>query len=312
MPDSVSGQNTKYSIGVDIGGSHISACIYEHTTSRLIKETLVNREVDTTLCKEEIIENWVMAISECQNKLKVDISGVAIAMPGPFDYYNGICLIKGVKKLQALYNVNIRRILAQPLQFLPSRIRFINDATAFSIAEVRIGQASKYKRAVALTLGTGLGSAFMIDGKPIIQDKSVPEGGFLYNKYYGDEIADDLFSTRGIIKQYKSLSNKEIPNVKALCDLLDEDPCAKQTFSEFGENLGAFLLPYLLEFSAEVLILGGNIAKAFPYFGPRLTNRLPKMKVYVSEFGEEATIIGCAMLNDDAYYNAIKPTIKLM
>ncbi|UGU17211.1 ROK family protein [Sinomicrobium kalidii] len=301
-----------FSIGVDIGGSHITACMYEHAASRLNRETLVYRKVDTGAGKAEIIGHWVRAVSECLDKGNTAIRGIGIAIPGPFDYYNGISLIEGVGKLQALYGVSIRLELAEKLQMAPSQIRFINDATAFSIAETMIGRASGYRRTVAITLGTGLGSSFLIGGKPVIRDKMVPEGGFLYNKYYGNEIADNVFSARGIINLYKTLSGKETPNVRTLYEQVNKDPYARQTFTEFGKNLGEFLLPYLSGFSAGVLVLGGNIARAFPHFGPALTDRLPETEVYVSEFGEEAAIIGSALLIDDTYYNAVKPTIKLM
>ena len=46
-----------------------------------------------------------------------------------------------------------------------------------------VGMKPKYKKAIAITLGTGLGSSFLLNGKPIIKDKQVPEGGFLYNQY---------------------------------------------------------------------------------------------------------------------------------
>jgi len=191
-----------FSIGVDIGGSHISVCAFDHQRKSLIKETLSYKKIDPHGTKNEILEGWVNAIKEAIEKLENPIEGIGFAMPGPFDYYNGISKITDVEKLQSLYDVNIRLELAERLQVRPSHVRFINDASAFSIAEALTGPASYYKRIVAITLGTGLGASFIIDGKPIIKDKRVPDGGFLYNQYYQNTLADELFSTRGIIKAY--------------------------------------------------------------------------------------------------------------
>lgn len=301
-----------YSIGVDIGGSHITACVYNHATHKLQQETLVHNKVDPHSSRDEIIKNWVRTLAACRDKLDAEIRGVGIAMPGPFDYYNGISLIRELGKLQALYRVNIREELAGKLRIAPHQIRFINDATAFSIAEAIVGRASSYHRTVAITLGTGFGSSFVVGGKPVIQDKDVPQGGFLYNQYYGNRLADDVFSTRGIIDRYQTLSGKEASNVKALCERIPEDYHAQQTFETFGASLGEFLKPYLSGFSAEVLVLGGNIAKAFPYFGAALTQQLAGTEVYISEFGEEAAMIGGALLVEDTYYSSIGPTIRLM
>jgi glucokinase len=303
---------TKYSIGVDIGGSHITAGVYEHSKREIHKGSLVYRKIDSQGSKEEIINGWVDALEECRNTMEVEINGIGIAMPGPFDYYNGISLIKDVDKLNSLYNVNIRLELAEKLQIQPSNIRFINDATAFSIAEARVGCARQYHRVVAITLGTGIGASFLIDGKPIIRDRSVPAGGFLYNQYYHNEMADDIFSSRGILGRYKSISGREIENVRAICDRVNEDTSARKALVQFGDELGDFLKPYLNEFNAEILVLGGNISKAYPYFGEALTVNLRNIEVKVSDLGEQAAIIGSAMLVDNSYYSTIKSTLKFM
>ena len=305
-------EKTMYSIGVDIGGSHITACIYDHGNRKILKESLIYRKIDSKGSKEEILEGWVNTLDECRNTMEVEINGIGIAMPGPFDYYNGISLIKDVDKLHALYQVNIRLELAEKLRIQTSNIRFINDATAFSIAEARVGCAKYYQRVVAVTLGTGLGASFLIDGKPIIRDKSVPEGGFLYNQYYHNEMADDIFSTRGILGRYKNFSGRDIENVRAICERVDTDKHARRSLTEFGKELGDFLKPYLSEFNAEILVLGGNIAKAFPHFGNALIANLPDVEVQVSELGEQAAITGSALLIDNSYYSSIKSTLKLM
>lgn len=301
-----------YSIGVDIGGSHIAACVYNHATRALQRETLVYRKVNTASSREEIIGEWTAAITACRGKAAVDIHGIGIAMPGPFDYFEGICLIREVGKLEDLYGVNIRMALAANLEVEPSCIRFINDATAFSIAEAMSGRASAYRRTVAITLGTGLGSSFLVDGKPVIKGGNVPDGGFLYNQRYENGLADDAFSTRGIKARYHALSGKEVADVKTLCEIVSCDKNAQRTLETFGATLGRFLHPYLYSFSAEVLVIGGNIAKAFHCFGPALTQALPDMEVYVSQYGEEAAMIGGALLMDDVYYHSITDTIRLM
>jgi glucokinase len=301
-----------YSIGVDIGGSHITASIYDHIQNKIHQESFVYRKIDSHGTKNEIINGWIKALEDCRNTMDVEVNGIGIAMPGPFDYFNGISFIKNVDKLSSLYQVNIRIELAERLGFDPANIRFINDATAFSIAEARVGGAKSYSRVVAVTLGTGLGASFLRDGKPIIKDKRVPDGGFLYNQYYKNEMADEVFSSRGILKRYKSLSGKNIKDVRTLCELAEEDQAAKKTMRIFGEELGDFLKSYVTDFNAEILMLGGNITKAFPYFGDALLKQLPEIKVKVSDLGEKAAIIGSALLAEDSYYRTIKPTLKLM
>lgn len=302
-----------YSIGVDIGGSHITSCVYNHGTKKLEQQTLTYQKVNPHGNKREIIDGWVTALEKSIHTLGKDVNGIGMAMPGPFDYYNGISKIADVDKLQSLYDVNLRLELAERLNIPPSHIRFINDAAAFSIAEALIGPASEYKKVVAITLGTGLGASFLINGRPIMKDKKVPESGYLYNQYYQNTLADELFSTRGIINAYAKKTGKNINNVKALCAEAETDDSAKKVFEDFGNRLGDFVLPFLKEFGAEALVLGGNISKAFDLFGPSLREQLHEIpKIYVSEFGEEAAMIGSALLLDEEYYSDIMEDLKLM
>jgi glucokinase len=93
---------------------------------------------------------------------------------------------------------------------------------------------------------------------------------------------------------------------------VNKDNSARQTLVQFGDELGDFLKPYLKEFNAEILVLGGNISKAYPYFGEALTAKFPGIEVKVSDLGEQAAIIGSAMLVNNSYYSTIKSTLKFM
>lgn len=301
-----------YSIGVDIGGSHIASCMFEHANKKLNRTTLGYTKVDTKASKEEIIRSWVSTITKSIKLADRPIEGIGIAMPGPFNYSEGISLISDVDKLDALFRINIREELASELGIEASKIRFINDASAFSIAEAMVGKASPFQRVVAITLGTGFGSSFVISGQPIIKADNVPEGGFLYNKLYLGDVADDVFSTRGLINHYKEKTGKMVPNVRELCERAENDESAAETFNWFGRELGKFLQPYLSSFGAEILVIGGNISKASAYFNPSLTKEIPGVETYISDLGEEAAMIGGALLLQDEFYNQLLPTLKLM
>ncbi|MFP9097972.1 ROK family protein [Flavobacterium sp. RHBU_24] len=302
-----------YSIGVDIGGSHITSGMFEHSNKKIIPDSLAYSKVNAHAPKDEILDAWSDVISKSISKKNVlEIQGIGIAMPGPFDYYNGISKMQNVDKLDALFGVNVRNELAARLAIDSSKIRFINDATAFSVAETQIGKASLYSRAVAITLGTGFGSSFVVDGQPVLSGELLPKGGFLYNQLYNNQFADDVFSTRGILNYYTALSSKSVQNVQVLCSLINDDPYVQPVFDWLGKELGKFLLPYLKKFNAEVLVIGGNISKAYSFFGPSVSKALPDIEIYVSNFGEEAAIIGSALLLDDAYYQELLPTLKVM
>lgn len=301
-----------YSIGIDIGGSHITCGMYGHSNKQILNESLVNHKVNTHGSKTEIINEWVSAINETIAKAKVPYEGIGFAMPGPFDYYNGISLIKGVNKLDSLFGVSIREELSIKFKIDSKKIRFINDASAFSVAEALIGKASEYKRVVAITLGTGFGSSFLVEAQPIVDGDLVPEGGFLYDKYYKGKLADDVFSTRGLVDMYKNKSGNIVKNVKELCDLINIEEQASEVLEVFGSELGNYIKPYLEKFGTDVLVIGGNISKAYPYFSKSIKEVISDTEIYVSNLGEKAAVFGGALLLDDEYYAKLEDTLKKM
>ncbi|KEO71867.1 ROK family protein [Anditalea andensis] len=297
-----------YSIGVDIGGSHISCGMYEHSNKVFLKHSKISLPVNNKGSLKEIIGIWGSAISKTINASGVPFEGIGVAVPGPFDYANGISLINGVDKYESLMNVNVRDELASYLNIPPAAIRFINDAAAFATAEAAVGKASEYKRMVGLTLGTGLGSSFCLDGKAVEKGPDVPKGGYLFDKKHGDQLSDDLFSTRGIINHFKKISGRDVATVLDLCQLIPVDEDAHKTMRWFGQELGVFLSPHLKKFEAEVVVLGGNIAKAFQFFHDDLSYHLPNIPIFYSDYGEEAAMMGAALLyegsGDGSYITA--------
>lgn len=299
-------------VGVDIGGSHIVACLYDSVPQGLLLESRRSYDVDPNWEADKILDTWAAAISSAISYTQHNVSGVGIAIPGPFDYYEGISLITGVNKFESLYGMNIKNELAIRLCMDVSQIRFINDASAFAIAVSTIGKAKHYDRCLAITLGTGLGASFIINRKPVFSDALVPTGGFLYNQLVDGVMADELFSTRGLLHLYHIVSGRRAANVLEIYETAKDDFQAREAFELFGRELGRFLAPYIIKFGAEVLVLGGNISNAFEYFKDQLIDELPIADVYLSGLMDHAALIGGALLVDDEYYGELSDLIKEM
>lgn len=299
-------------VGVDIGGSHIAACLYDSIGQQLILDSRSTYPVDPNWEAGRILDTWSAAISNTISCAQNKVAGVGIAIPGPFEYYEGISRITGVNKYECLYGMNIKGELAARLGMPVSQVRFINDASAFAIAVSTIGKAKSFDRCVAITLGTGLGASFIIDRKPVFSDSQVPEGGFLYNQLVDGVMADDLFSTRGLLHLYHLVSGQRATNALEIYQLAKSNSTARETFGLFGKELGKFLSPFLEKFGAEVLVLGGSISNAFEFFKVPLMDELPIKNVYLSALMDHAALIGGALLVDDEYYGELSDLIKEM
>ncbi|WP_442589338.1 ROK family protein [Pedobacter sp. AW31-3R] len=274
-------------IGVDIGGSHITAAHIDSADFKIVKSSLIRTRVASTEGPEVIFKDWVAALAPLIVREGEEVTRIGIAMPGPFDYEKGISLMKGMKKYDSLYGMNVKEILAERLQIPADHILFRNDAEAFLHGELASGAVAGEKRAVGVTLGTGLGSASNCQGTTVDADRA-----FLPFK---DSIAEEYISTRWFSNRYKELTGKEIKNVEALL-ASDDQTIIDALFEEFGINLASFLNTFIAEEHPEVVVIGGNIAKTWDHFIPVVLKHLEDKKVVLkqSAMWEDAALVGAA------------------
>lgn len=306
----------KYAIGADIGGSHISSVLVDMETGRIIPESLAEQKVNNQASADEILNDWAIALRKTMNSVPIDeLSGIGFAMPGPFDYKTGVALMKNVAKYDSLYGINVGNEMKKLLQ-LPAEMpfRYLNDALSFAVGECWTGKATGYNNVVAITLGTGFGSAFLTNGVPVIEGDRVPKMGYVYHIPYENGIADDYFSTRWFIKEYFLRSGIQVSGVKEIADRVNQDPIARQIFEHFGTAIGNFLAPLLSKFGAECLVIGGNISGAYPLFGPSfetaLANQNVNVKTVISELMESAAMAGSSRLLDDRFWSVMEPLVS--
>jgi glucokinase len=305
----------KLSMGIDIGGSHITCQLFDIITNKLLPGSRVRVEVDGNGSKESILNKWVEAIQQASSNQKINsLTGIGFAMPGPFDYLNGIAWFdKNVDKFHDLHGVDIKTELIQRLDLHTDfPVRFLNDAASFAVGVANVEPASKYNRIIALTLGTGFGATFIKNGLPVAGEGGVPDDGFLYHIPFQKSIADEYFSTRWFLNEYKNQTGTAISGVKELAELAENDITAKELFTDFGTNLGDFLMPWIQKFNAECIVLGGNISKSYPLFEFELNAKFQKndleIEVHISELDENAALIGSARLCDDVFYKELVET----
>ncbi len=291
-------------VGIDIGGSHITTAIVNIEREEIEKESRTKRSVDTKGASEEILEKWCTAITKAIAVLPPDgeLLGYGVAMPGPLDYDKGICLIKGLGKFEALYGVNLRHALKSRLE-IPERqpIIFRNDSVCFLLGEQWKGAAKGYVNLIGITLGTGFGSAFMRNGEIRGQgEEGLPPSGWFYNVPFKDGIADDYFSSRGLLRLYKEESGERLSDAVDIAKRASEEEAAKNTFLRFGCLLSEFLEPWIHSIKPDCVVVGGNITRSWKWFGSALVDMLnskvPGVAIRPSLLFEDAALFGAALL----------------
>ncbi|HEY3401761.1 MAG TPA: ROK family protein [Ohtaekwangia sp.] len=277
-------------LGVDIGGSHITAGLVEMETRTILTDSIKRRKVNSADSAENIIATWSGLIKEVTSS-NVN-TRIGIAMPGPFDYELGISYIKGLEKYESLYGRNVKSLVAEALGIPANHIRLKNDAGCFLQGEIFAGSARGYKRSIGLTIGTGIGTASA-------KDNMADDAALWKTPMHGD-IAENFLSTRWFVKRYNQLTGKEIRDVKQLCELLETNPSLHTIFNEFAVNLADFLAFFIHQENPEVIVIGGNISNASDLFLPAVQANLAKVSLSIpikkSNLGEHAVLLGSAAL----------------
>lgn len=161
--------DTDCDIAIDVGGTRIKSAIVTKNG-----EVLFNKHLNTLPSRtaKEIIGDINDLIYWCETQATKNgctIHGIGIVTPGYPDKDGRIAIIPNISPLA---NVPIRKYLKIGRD-IP--VLFENDGNAGAFGEYIFGQGKKFRHLVVLTLGTGLGSGVVIDGK-ILKEKNTLSG----------------------------------------------------------------------------------------------------------------------------------------
>jgi glucokinase len=279
---------------LDIGGTHVSAARVDVASASVDPRSRTSERLPVQGGRAEL----VAAVTRVTRTIaEPGISSLGVAAPGPFDYSSGVSEM--THKLDGLRGVDLRSELlaASDLQD-PTAIRFLNDAEAFLLGEWWAGAARGHSRAVGVTLGTGLGSAFSEEGKIVRSGVEVPPQGELYRLRFRGAPVEETISRGALLAAYGARPEEDV-DVEQIADRAGAgEPDARRVFEDLGIALGEFLTPWVRAFRPGCLVVGGSIARSWGLFGEVLRSELEQASdvatVTVAEQLEDAALLGAA------------------
>lgn len=249
---------------LDVGGTEIKAAPLDANGKILSKI----QYFPAMACadKKTLLEHFAHIFTSICPADKVPIE-IDLAFPGPFDYENGICLLQGLEKYDALYGCNLRHAFAALSGLPQKRIQFINDAAAFALGELTFGSSRQAHKTLFTVIGTGCGSAFGVDGFLAAKGTlGVPPHGYFYNAPFMDSCVDDYISRRGLEKLTKDLLGTPLDGRALAARVAAGDTQAASCFLQFGVLLRDALSPQIEAFNPDMICLGGQIMRSAPLF----------------------------------------------
>lgn len=269
--------NTKpYALGMDIGGTNTVCGVVDREGKVLCSNSIKTQQYP-------VLEGYIQALATMIDGLcqqvggKDKVQGLGVGAPNA-NYYNG--------KIELAPNLPWKGII--PFAELVSQavglpVRITNDANAAALGEMAYGVAKGMKHFIMITLGTGVGSGIVIDGKMVYgHDGFAGELGHVIVKEDGrlcgcgrKGCLETYCSATGIARTAREyVENTDIPsllrNVKPEAitskDIYDAavqgDELAVRIFRETGTILGKALANMVVFSSPEAIVLFGGLAKA--------------------------------------------------
>jgi glucokinase len=276
---------------LELGGTHVSAALVDRAAGAVVPGTLRREPVHGDGAAAEILT----AILSCASTLDAEPNKAwGVALPGPFDYARGIAQYQGVGKFDSLYGVDLRAVLMKGLPGPPGAVEFVNDADAFLLGEWHYGAVAGVRRCAGITLGTGVGSAFLADGKIVSGGRGTPPEGRVDLLEIDGRSLEDTVSRRAIRSAYRRRTGLDL-DVEQIAGRGDAD--SRLVFSSAFEPLGRALAPWLRAFGATELVVGGSISRSWKLVSESLETGLKEHRPRVSAAAnpDHAALLGVAV-----------------
>lgn len=308
-------------IGIDIGGTGIQMGIVNEMGSVLNKyEIKTNKELSFEEQLNKIVDAiYHMLDMSCYSIS--DIHAIGAGVPGLIDLTTGYIL-----KCTNIgwFNVPFKSRLEEQMN---CSVYIDNDANAAALAESIAGSSHGFATSVMMTLGTGIGSGIIIDGK-------IWRGSHCIGSELGHIIlvADGIpcsCGNKGCLERYCSASaiirmaREELLhrpesmiiesagsfdkiNAQIIIDCAKQnDPVATDIFQQYVHYLSMAVANVINLLDPDIIVLGGGVSNAGSYllnavqssvtdFVVNKSSAIPK--IAIASLGSEAGIIGAAML----------------
>ena len=299
----------KYYLGIDLGGTFIKGALVSEN-GEILEQDSVKTQVEQG--GEKIVENictLVRFLCYKRNLSVTDTVGLGVGVPGMIDTVYGEVIYAANLNFE---NFKLKEKLERELQI---KVVVANDANVAALGEAKFGAASEYKDSVTVTLGTGVGSGIIIDGKIFAGNHSAgAEIGHMIIEANGRKCTCGLngcfeayASATALIAMTKEQASKNpqsilnsLPEIdgKTAFDLYYKDESAKLVVEKYLDYLAIGLVNIANVFRPQAILIGGGVSNQGDHLIKPLKERLSKM-IFAGDKGPKVEI-KCAKLKNRA------------
>ncbi|MBL7670385.1 MAG: ROK family protein [Bdellovibrionaceae bacterium] len=324
-----------YSIGIDFGGTKLAIALVQSKgkiVSHRQKSILdIKKNNPALTAQKKIIMLMVETISELRSSFpqaftKKNFCGVGLASAGPLNVETG-CLINPIN-FPGWKTVPIQKMLVKALaeSGLPAKVFFQNDAMAAALAEGWIGRAKKLTSYAVITVGTGIGSGVIFQGRPVQTRGMGSEFGHLIaenqnihnpNSELHEYTIEGVASGTGILRRAQKLGYRGSCLEDLVQDLEQGRAQSKiehqVLFDDAADALAALCYNLSIGFNLEKILFSGGLIKIRYLFFDRMKSRYKHLieamnpafrtQIQIAKCSNYAGVIGAASLPLNSFNN---------
>ena len=290
----------KYAVGIDVGGTNTRVALI-NDEYKIVERVQFSTDTQNPQVTLEKINNIIKGFGQ-------KIEGIGISCPGPLDLIHGIIL--ETPNLPGWHYFH----LTEELQNITGiKVQLQNDANLAGLAEAVIGAGAGKSHVQFLTISTGVGAGFCIDGKiyqgskgfaqevaNCIVWKNGPSHGLLKSGSI-----ESIASGTAITTRAKNLG-LEVVHAGDVYDLAQEgNELAIQIMEDAYEYLSNFISILYGVLDPDLFVLSGSVALKIPGFIEEIEKRVKgkvfdalkdNIKIVPAALGEDCGLIGAACL----------------
>jgi glucokinase len=279
--------NSNTILAVDLGGTNVRGALV--SGNKLT--SLISQRINPLGSKEEVTKQLFALTDKLINQ---SVKAIGIGVPGLIDTEKRI--VYDIVNIPSWKEVALFSLMEERYN-VPVLIN--NDANCFALGEFYFGKGSGSTSMIGLTIGTGLGSGIIIN-KKLYTGNNCGAGEFgmaayldqCYEYYASGQFFNNVYNIDGEV---------------VFDNATKGDPEALRMYDEMGAHLGNAIKMMMYALDVELIVLGGSVRHAYPYFATAMwksvetfayKRSIERLRIEVSEL-ENSGILGAAALHHE-------------
>lgn len=312
----------KYYIGVDIGGMSIKAGLVDEKGRITVKNSCKTKPERHYSEVIKDMYNLCCQVAENGGTTLENIVGIGIGVPGTVNSQKGVVTYSG--------NLNFKKVnvLKEFKKYCNVPVFIGNDANCAALGETLFGSGGGLKNSILVTLGTGVGTGFILDGKILEGNNGEgAEGGHFRIKINGEKCTcgergcwEAYASATALMRQTKAALLKypdsvmheivkdmgKVSGRTAFLAYNRGDKAGAKVVKQYVNYVACGIITLVNIFRPDIIMIGGGVSHEGDYFIKMVekivrrhsfggsNNTVPP--VVRASLGNDAGIIGAAAL----------------